>query len=63
MNYENYRVLFIIVGLERIGMGGGALQETVRDSRGDPIKGTEIRIEGKNGNLAIKSRRHKALFF
>jgi hypothetical protein len=27
----------------------------VRDSRGDPIKGAEIRIEGKNGNFAIKS--------
>jgi hypothetical protein len=27
----------------------------MRDSRGDPIKGAEIRIEGKNGNLAIKS--------
>jgi hypothetical protein len=23
VNYENYRVLFIIVGPERIGMGGG----------------------------------------
>ena len=34
---------------------GGALQGTVRDSRGHPIKGAEIRIEGKNGNLAIKS--------
>lgn len=27
----------------------------MRDSRGDPIKGAEIRIEGKNANLAIKS--------
>jgi hypothetical protein len=27
----------------------------VRDSRGHPIKGAEIRIEGRNGNLAIKS--------
>ena len=27
----------------------------MRDSRGHPIKGAEIRIEGKNGNLAIKS--------
>jgi len=36
---------------------GGALQGTVRDSRGNPIKGAEIRIEGQNGNLvkAIKS--------
>ena len=34
---------------------GGALQGTVRDSGGHPIKGAEIRIEGRNGNLAIKS--------
>jgi hypothetical protein len=34
---------------------GGALQGTVKDSGGDPIKGAEIRIEGRNGNLAIKS--------
>jgi hypothetical protein len=35
----------------------GALQGTVRDSRGNPIKGAEIRIEGESGNLvkAIKS--------
>ena len=38
-----------------LAWAGGALQETVRDSRGDPIKGAEIRIEGKNGNFAIKS--------
>ena len=38
-----------------LAWAGGALQETVRDSRGDLIKGAEIRIEGKNGNLAIKS--------
>ena len=30
---------------------GGALQGTVRDSRGDPIKGAEIRIEGRDGNV------------
>ncbi|HKR53576.1 MAG TPA: carboxypeptidase-like regulatory domain-containing protein [Chthoniobacterales bacterium] len=29
----------------------GALQGTVSDSRGNPIEGAEIRIEGKNGNL------------
>ena len=34
---------------------GGSLQGTVRDSRGDPIKGAEIRIEGRNGNLGIQS--------
>ena len=34
---------------------GGTLQGTVRDSRGYPIKGAEIRIEGRNGNLAIKA--------
>ena len=50
MNYENYRVLFIVVGFERIGMGG-ALQATVSDSRGNPIKGAEIRIEGSDGNV------------
>ena len=27
----------------RLAWAGGALQETVRDSRGDPIKGAEIR--------------------
>ena len=26
----------------------------MRDSRGHPIKGAEIRIEGRNGNFAIK---------
>jgi Carboxypeptidase regulatory-like domain len=30
---------------------GGALQGTVRDSRGDPIKGAEIRIERRDGNV------------
>ena len=30
-----------------LAWAGGALQETVRDSRGDPIKGAEIRIGGK----------------
>ena len=30
---------------------GGTLQGTVRDSRGDPIKGAEIRIEGRDGNV------------
>jgi carboxypeptidase family protein len=30
---------------------GGALQGTVRDSRGDPIKGAEIRIGGRDGNV------------
>jgi len=30
---------------------GGALQGTVRDSRGDPIKGAEIRIQGRDGNV------------
>jgi len=30
---------------------GGGLQGTVRDSRGDPIKGAEIQIQGKDGNL------------
>ena len=34
---------------------GGGLQGTVRDSRGDPIRGAEIRIEGKNGKFVIKS--------
>jgi len=34
---------------------GGGLQGTVRDSSGHPIKGAEIQIEGKNGNLLIKS--------
>src|SRR5438045_2702824 len=34
---------------------GGTLQGTVRDSRGHPIKGAEIRIEGRNVNLAIKA--------
>ena len=34
---------------------GGTLQGTVRDSRGHPIKGAEIRIEGRNGNLTIKA--------
>jgi len=34
---------------------GGTLQGTVRDSRGHPIRGAEIRIEGRNGNLATKS--------
>jgi hypothetical protein len=38
-----------------LAWAGGALQETVRDSRGDPIKGAEIRNGGGNGNLAIKS--------
>jgi len=35
---------------------GGGLQGTVRDSRGDPIKGAEIRIQGKDGNLARSSK-------
>ena len=30
---------------------GGALQATVSDSRGHPIKGAEIRIEGRDGNV------------
>jgi len=30
----------------------GALEGTVKDSRGYPIRGAEIRIEAKNGNLA-----------
>ena len=36
-------------------LAGGALQGTVRDSSGHPIKGAEIQIEGKNGILVIKS--------
>ena len=42
---------------------GGSLQGTVRDSRGDPIKGAEIRIEGRNGNLAIQSDAKGHYFF
>lgn len=30
---------------------GGAVQGIVRDSRGDRIKGAEIRIEGRDGNV------------
>jgi len=42
---------------------GGSLQGTVRDSPGDPIKGAEIRIEGRNGNLAIQSDAKGHYFF
>jgi len=42
---------------------GGSLQGTVRDSRGDPIKGAEIRIEGRNGNLGIQSDAKGHYFF
>src|ERR1051326_2298756 len=36
---------------------GGALQGTVKDSRGNPIRGAEIRIQPRNANLTkvIKS--------
>lgn len=40
-------LLWVSSGLVR----AGALQGTVSDSRGNPIKGAEIRIEGENGNL------------
>lgn len=40
----------------------GTLQGTVKDSGGNPIKGAEIRIEGKNGNL-IKATRSDARGF
>ena len=35
----------------------------MRDSHGDPIKGAEIRIEGRNGNLAIQSDAKGHYFF
>ena len=34
---------------------GGALQGTVKDSSGHPIKGAEIKIEGNNFSKAIKT--------
>jgi len=40
----------------------GALQGTVKDSGGDPIKGAEIRIEGKNGSL-VKATKSDARGF
>jgi hypothetical protein len=40
----------------------GALQGTVNDSGGNPIKGAEIRIEGKTGNL-IKATKSDARGF
>jgi len=40
----------------------GTLQGTVKDSGGNPIKGAEIRIEGKRGNL-VKATRSDARGF
>ena len=38
-----------------LAWAGGALQGTVKDSGGHPIKGAEIRIEGKNFTKVIKA--------
>ena len=38
-----------------LAWAGGALQGTVKDSAGHPIKGAEVRIEGKNFAKAVKS--------
>jgi hypothetical protein len=35
-----------------LAWAGGALQGTVRDSSGHPIKGAEIRLQPRNGNFA-----------
>lgn len=40
----------------------GALQGMVKDAGGDPIKGAEIRIEAKNGNL-VKATKSDARGF
>jgi Carboxypeptidase regulatory-like domain len=42
--------LLLLVSTGLVWAGGG-LQGTVRDSRGDPIKGAEIRIERRDGNV------------
>jgi hypothetical protein len=38
-----------------LAWAGGTLQGTVKDSAGHPIKGAEVRIEGKNFAKAVKS--------
>jgi hypothetical protein len=55
--------LLLWVSSELVWAAAGSLQGTVRDSRGYPIKGAEIRIEGRNGNWAIKSDAKGHYFF
>jgi hypothetical protein len=55
VNYENYRVLFIIVGLERIGMRGEPFKKPCEIPAEIRLKALKSETGGENGNLAIKS--------